>query len=57
MSKTLKTYPDGSEMTTTTVACMVLAGLVMAPVITYGVVKWDNFKERRIMKKYNMTPR
>lgn len=52
MSKTLKTYPDGSELTTTGLAGIVAVGCVTAAVGAVAAVKWDNFKTNRWYKKH-----
>lgn len=57
MSKTLKTYPDGSELNTTNLIALVAVTAVVGAISGYTVVKLDEWKTRRIMKKHNMTPR
>lgn len=48
----IKTYPDGSELTVTGLAVGVVAGAVMAAAIIYLQEKNNTRKTKKIMKKY-----
>jgi hypothetical protein len=47
----LKTYEDGSELTTTTLAATIAAGLVLAGTMSYAAVKVSNWRYTRWLKK------
>ena len=51
--KVLKTYSDGSQMTTNHVAGLFAYSVIITPVIVYCVMKYDDWKTQRIMKAHN----
>lgn len=53
---TIKTYSDGSELTATNLAGALAVSAIAALAATYCVAKYDDWKERRIMKKYGWPP-
>jgi hypothetical protein len=52
----LQTYDDGSELRTKDLMASVGVGIVLAAIGIACVIKFDAWRERRIMKKYNIEP-
>lgn len=51
MNKTLKTYPDGSELTVAVVAVTAVAGLALAGLGAAVTVKVSNWRTERWLRK------
>ncbi len=56
MSTTLKTYDDGSTLTPTGVAATVGLCVITGTIGAVAAVKWSEWKERRFLKRNNITP-
>jgi hypothetical protein len=55
MSKTLQTYPDGTEFTTTHFAIALVAGATLGTGIYLAKEKVSSFRLKRYMKKHSYT--
>lgn len=51
MSKTLRTYPDGSKITTNHVAAFAAGSITFSVALAAGMVWWDDRKNRKRLSK------
>lgn len=54
--KVLQTYDDGSELRTKDLMASFGVGIVLAAIGVTCMITFDAWRQRRIMKKYNIEP-